>query len=153
MPDLFQKYPDIKDEILQIHKIDQKDVEQLCLLFPYPLSLKQAGYMLKRFETSFQEGNAMILGVYQDDLIGVIEIYHVENDTAEIGYRTILQKQHLGLTKHALKMMVEYLMNADMKWIEAYVDEKNIASIKVLEANGFQRCGNKDRGLRYIKEK
>lgn len=153
MPDLFQNYPDIKDDILSIHRIKEEDIEELKHLFPYALSEYHVHQMLYGFENAFLEKHALIAGIYQERLIGVIEIYHNEGSTVEIGYRMTLQKQHLGFTKHAVGLMVEYLMGLDVLRIEAYVDEENIASMKVLEANGFQRCERQPRGIRYIKEK
>lgn len=154
MPDLFLNYPKIKDDILEIRKIRESDLSQLVHLFPYELTDKQAEAMLQQFDVSFQNRKSVISGIIEKEkLIGVIQLRYFTARSVEIGYRMALQKQHLGLTKHAVKMMVQYLLNRGYESIEAFADENNIASIRILEDNGFTKIKQTENVIRYQKRR
>jgi ribosomal-protein-alanine N-acetyltransferase len=75
-----------------------------------------------------------------DKLIGTFCIWHIskENSRAEIGYALHPDHQGKSIMTEAMDVVLDYGFNImQLHSIEANVDPGNIASIKLLEKNGF----------------
>jgi len=75
-----------------------------------------------------------------DQLIGTICIWNFsdENNIAELGFELAPQHQGKGIMKEALLKIIEYgFNNLNLEKLEAYTNEQNIPSLKLLEKNNF----------------
>jgi ribosomal-protein-alanine N-acetyltransferase len=73
-------------------------------------------------------------------LIGTISIWNInaEEKSAELGYGITPEYQGQGLMKEALLAVVEYgFKDMRLKALEAYTEENNIKSIKLLDSCNF----------------
>ena len=74
-------------------------------------------------------------------MMGLNRINH-QHRRVEIGYWIGVDYRGKGLTTEALTLAVRYIFNKQkMQRIHAFVDPKNVASIRVLEKAGFVREG------------
>ncbi|MCA0237340.1 MAG: GNAT family N-acetyltransferase [Bacteroidetes bacterium] len=85
-------------------------------------------------------------------LIGTICLWNLdpERDKAEIGYALHPNFQGQGYMQEAFEKVVQYAF-ADMqaKTVEGVVHPENLASVRVLERNGFRQTGMEDNLLVY----
>lgn len=80
-------------------------------------------------------------------VIGSISIWNIniEQKSGELGYGIIPDYQNKGLMKEALLSVVDYGFNVlNLRALEAYTEEKNIKSIKLLEACKFAEVNRVD---------
>ncbi|MFN8287544.1 MAG: GNAT family protein [Chitinophagales bacterium] len=80
----------------------------------------------------------------KDALIGTALVFNIsqENQRAEIGYEMLPPFQGKGLTAEAVKAVADFCFNTlNLHSLEAVVVPENVASIKLLERNGFVREG------------
>ena len=74
-------------------------------------------------------------------IIGVNE-YDRRSGTAEVGYWIAHDKRGKGYAKEALALFVDFLFKElNYRKLYAYTSERNSASQRVLESNGFKREG------------
>ncbi len=83
-----------------------------------------------------------------EDIIGVIGLWSIDpwDRNAEVGY--YLSKAHwgMGYAREALSLVIAYAFKwMNLRKLYARVYEPNVASIKVLEANGFKLAGRLSR--------
>lgn len=75
-------------------------------------------------------------------VVGSVSIWNInkEQKSGELGYGIIPEYQGQGLMKEALLSVVKYgFSGMNLKILEAYTEEKNIKSIKLLEKCNFHR--------------
>ena len=79
-----------------------------------------------------------------DEMIGTFCFWNIqpENHRAEIGYMLHPSHQGVGIMQETITATLDYGFKAmKLHSVEAHVDPENIASIKLLERNGFDREG------------
>lgn len=80
-------------------------------------------------------------------VVGTISIWNInkERKSGDLGYGIIPEYQGKGLMKEALLSVVDYGFNAmNLSALEAYTEEKNIKSIKLLEGCKFTEVNRVD---------
>ncbi|MEX1377811.1 MAG: GNAT family N-acetyltransferase [Eubacteriales bacterium] len=96
--------------------------------------------LISKYET---EGFPYVLAVVEEktgDLIGHVGLSKIEQGT-EVGYAIGTKYQKNGFAKEALGAFIEWSKAYfGLKEILGVVDEKNIASERVLEASGFAKA-------------
>ncbi|HHU55829.1 MAG TPA: GNAT family N-acetyltransferase [Acholeplasmataceae bacterium] len=87
------------------------------------------------------------------EAIGSISLFNTDykNRSCEVGYCLSRYYWNQGLMTECIQYIVKYAFKKGMKTINALVREENIASIKVLEKNGFVEMGKQDKLVRYQK--
>jgi len=95
------------------------------------------------YEKSYKEGTGgpwKIIDRNTGEKIGVVAYYYhkTEHKKAEVGFWLFPQYWNRGVTTEVLKKVIEYCQKEkDIHRLEAFVEEMNIASRKVLEKLGF----------------
>ena len=111
--------------------------------FPYPYNEKDADYFIKLTEKENPKQNFGVL--YNGKLCGVIGLIiqkDVYRKSAEIGYWIGEPYWGIGIATKVVELITDYAFNTlDLNRIFAGVFEFNIASMKVLEKNGFKKEG------------
>ena len=131
--------------ITELHHLQKSDIHSLCNLYRYPVSINQA---LLLYEKLQKEG---AFGVYVEKrLVGIIEFFYLCEAEYEIGYRTSFQAQGKGYMKQGIEQCIRLCKEIGVKKLYARVLETNLASIHVLENNGFLQKINKDGVLLYV---
>lgn len=131
----------IKD--ISIHILKQEDIPYLKDLYSYVLTSNQAQFLYQQLM------NHITYGIYDIELIGIIQLYEKEEGIYELGYRLKEKYRHHGYMRQALTLLVEEYQTKNIKKLYAKVDELNIASKKALENTGFLQEVNKDGVLIY----
>lgn len=81
--------------------------------------------------------------------VGTICLWNFSTDhrKAEIGYELLTDFQKKGYMNESIKTIIKYAFQSlQIKALEAVVKEENIASINLLEKNGFMRYSNEPEG-------
>lgn len=131
----------IKD--ISIHILKQEDIPYLRDLYTYPLTSQQVQFLYSQLTQN------ITYGIYTNQLIGIIQLYEKEEGIYEVGYRIKKQEMHQGYMTKGLQLLLDELQKKNIKKLYAKVDERNIASRKVLENTGFLQEVNKDGVLIY----
>lgn len=82
---------------------------------------------------------------YKDQFAGICSLYEVDKNTKKAGvyYWVAAQYWNMGLASMALKRIISYAKNElGLKKLKTGVLKRNLASIRVLEKNGFIKVGN-----------
>lgn len=108
------------------------------------LDIKETIAYIEKMEAGVDDGKWLIWAM-EDKLtkkvIGTICIWDFSNDkrTAELGYGIIPETRGKGLMKEALSAVVSYGFNTlKMDFLDAYTEENNQPSIKLLHRCGFE---------------
>ena len=143
-------------EIIKIRPLNLSDKSELANLannkkiwdnlrdyIPYPYNENDANNFIKLTE---QESPKQNFGIeYNGKLCGVIGLIvqkDVYRKSAEIGYWIGEPYWGKGIATKAVELITDYGFNTlDLKRIYTGVFEYNIASMKVLEKNGFEKEG------------
>ncbi len=111
--------------------------------FPHPYKISDAEFFINLTKDEDPKQNFGI--EYQGELCGVIGIIlqkDVYRKSAEIGYWLGEQFWGKGIVSKAVGLIVTYgFKDLQLERIYSAVFENNIASMKVLEKNGFQKEG------------
>ena len=110
---------------------------------PYPYTEKDAEQFISFVEGQSEQNNYCIeINHEAAGNISFIRGTDVERYNAELGYWLAEPYWNLGIMTEAIKQAVEdYLSHSDTVRIHAHVYENNLASMKVLEKAGFNKCG------------
>lgn len=75
--------------------------------------------------------------------IGIVGLSNIDADSCEVNYIIgCTEVRGRGYAKEAVNRMCQIAFDVlDVGHIEAFVLPGNVASVKVVEANGFKRCG------------
>lgn len=111
---------------------------------PYKTLEEASGFITKITNSiASNENGYWVIALKTDNkLIGTCCIWHIsaENLRAEIGYELHPDFQGKGIMQEALTMLLSYAFKVmNLHSIEAVVNPKNMASIRVLEKLGFVR--------------
>ncbi len=82
---------------------------------------------------------------FNNQFAGICALYNVDKNKREAGiyYWVAVQYWNKGLASRTLKRIISYAKNElGLKKLRTGVLKRNIASIKVLEKNGFIKAGN-----------
>jgi len=152
------RLPTIDAERLRLRWIEERDVDDLFAIFSDrellrywssgPMSDAEAARaLIARIHDGFREGDLFQWGIATRDgdrLIGTTTLCGIDrnNGRAEIGFILRASCHGRGYAREAVAAVVEHAFRAiDLRRIEADVDPRNDASIRLLEALGFRREG------------
>lgn len=154
----FYPFPLLKTERCILRKIEQEDAPEILFLrsdkhiMRYldrePMtSLEEAQIFISKIDESLSIGNGISWGICLGDnskLIGKIGLWRIikEHHRAEIGYALHPHLWEKGIMSEVLKEVIRYGFDElKLHSIEANVNPKNEASIKLLERQNFVREG------------
>lgn len=111
--------------------------------FPYPYTLDDA---IDFINFALKTNEALLFAiVYKDEVVGGLSIVFkddVSKYEAELGYWVGSRYHNKGIATDAIKEAVNYVFgNFSIKRIYAEVIDENVASLRVLEKNGFEYEG------------
>ncbi len=93
------------------------------------------------------KGTDRVLAIVPNDetrIAGVVGLHHFDpvGRHAELGYFVCRDQWNRGIAGEAVSLMVKYGKDAwNLRKVYAFVRDGNEASFRVLEKNGFERCG------------
>ncbi len=152
----FYPFPLLKTEHCILRKIEQEDAPEILFLrsdkhiMRYldrePMtSFEEAQIFISKIDESLSIGNGISWGICLGDnpkLIGKIGLWRIikEHHRAEIGYALHPHLWEKGIMSEVLKEVIRYGFDElKLHSIEANVNPKNEASIKLLERQNFVR--------------
>lgn len=157
----FTSFPSIETKNLLLRRMDYNDVLDL---FEMRKDMRMHEYTDTKADNNIDETKAYIdkMNKGADDnkwiiwviehkrlgrVIGSIFIWNLNNEqsSGELGYGIAPNYQGKGLMKEALLSVIEYgLKVMNLKALEAYTEENNIKSIKLLEKCNFTLANRVD---------
>lgn len=157
----FTSFPNMETKNLILRKINYNDINDLFEMRKDP---RMNEYVDAKLDKSTEETKAYIDKMNKgiDDnkwiiwaiehkqskkVIGSISIWNINRDqqSGELGYGIIPDYQGKGLMREALYSVTHYGFNVmNLKILEAYTEENNHKSIKLLENSGFAEAGRVD---------
>ncbi|WP_313162617.1 GNAT family protein [Sedimentibacter sp.] len=161
MVELFDSFPQLKNDKITIKKMTESDVEALVeisnsdnvykYIAPF-LFKKSDNFLLTAIKNlggrDFEKKKMIIAGIYLNDnpnrLVGLSEMFDYKKriNTITIGYRINEAFWNQGIATNAVELMIAYLSKEiGIGIIQAFVMPDNIYSSKVLLKNGFQKEG------------
>lgn len=131
---------------LFIRELKEQDTDYLASLFVPALSDLQAGMLVSRLMAKRTAGEFMALLIFDasDIFAGVVELYDFKDEQCEIGYRIVNDMQGRGICTKAVACVLAYLKTYGITKATARVKENNVASLKVLQRNGFYKTSEKE---------
>lgn len=159
MAELFDKFPDLKNEKIHIRKMTESDIDALTLItenenvykyippFLYKKNRKFLSTAIKNIGgRDFDKKKMIIAGVYlcdnPDVLVGLAEIFDYKKraNKITIGYRINESYWNQGIEANIVKLVTEYLCDEiGISCIQAFVMPENIYSGKALIKNNFKK--------------
>lgn len=150
----FNPFPIIKTKNLLLRRITHNDTYDIFQLRKDPRmneytdsrldeSQEETEVYINKMNKGIDEGKWIIWAIehrQSKKVIGSISIWNInlEQKSAELGYGIAPDYQNKGLMKEALISVVNYGFNSmNLSALEAYTEEKNIKSIKLLERCKF----------------
>ena len=140
----------MKIEIKQWALSDAKELTNLCNAvdrhflsdrLPYPYTEKDAEEWLKIVTENEAVSGIYRAIVYNGELVGSISV-EKKDDDAEIGYMILNDYSNKGIGTEAVKQICPIAFKVlSLEQITANVFHPNIASIRVLQKNGFKYKG------------
>jgi len=152
----FTPFPILTSDRITLRQINQKDAQALYSLRadsrvmqyidrPLATSIDDANEFINKINNSLITGDGISWAIsLKDDpvMIGNIGLWRIikENYRAEIGYMLHTAFQGKGIMQECFDLVLHYGFN-DLKLhsIEANINPENLASMKLLEKNGFVR--------------
>jgi ribosomal-protein-alanine N-acetyltransferase len=155
---IFESFPVLRTEHLILRRMEEKDIQGIYDFYSDPESLKfvprnlftemdQAIDKLKIFNQIFENKNGIwwaFTHKEEEKLIGFGGFFEIDKEAkkAELGYGFLPGNWGKGFGTEAVKKLTEFgLKELLLHKIYAFVDPKNIASIKLLEKFGYKREG------------
>lgn len=150
----FSHFPDLKTERLILRQLtfdDKKAIFRLrsnkevnkLISRETPKNLNEAEAFIQTCQDEFENKNRVFWAMVLEDsnqLIGTVVFHKVdlENNYAEIGYEINPDYQDLGYMNEAMQAVVAFGNSSmQLKTIEAFTHQNNIASIALLEKYNF----------------
>lgn len=81
--------------------------------------------------------------VAEGELVGIIGLKTDAGDEVEIGYGIASSRESRGFATGAVAALLPILQARDVRLVTAETSVDNLASQRVLERNGFVRCGER----------
>ena len=152
------RLPTIPAGRVHLRWLDEGDADDLFALFSDRQLLRywssgpmtevaQARALVARIHDHFRDGDLYQWGIVPPDddrVIGTTTLCAIDraNRRAEIGFILRASHQRRGYAREAVAAVIEHAFLAlDLRRLEADVDPRNEASIRLLEALGFVREG------------
>ena len=132
-------------ENLFVRELNVQDTNHLASLFVPALSDQHAGMLVSRLMAKRTAGEFMALLIFDeaDAFTGVVELYDFKDEQCEIGYRIRKDVQGRKICTKAVAGVLAYLKTYGITKATARVKENNVASLKVLQRNGFYKTSEK----------
>ena len=157
----FNPFPVMETEHLKLRRIAPKDLEDLFEMRTEPgfieftdrlfdKSREETKSYMGKMHQGVSDGEFIIWAMEHKEtekVIGTISIWNIrwEIMTAELGYGMRSAYQKRGYMQEALKKIMDYaFLKMNLQVIEAYTEEKNISSRKLLERLNFKETGMED---------
>ncbi len=165
----FSPFPNINTDRLHLRRMTQEDANEIYFFrsdeevtrytaFTKANNVDDAKIFIEKIENAIDSNESIFWAISlknETRLIGTICLWNinVEKQTSEIGYMLHPDYQGKGIMQEAIINVIDYgFNNMQCKIIEAGVDPENIASIKVLEKNGFREIRKEDYEVIYSLE-
>jgi ribosomal-protein-alanine N-acetyltransferase len=109
----------------------------------YYKTLEETAAQLEWYDKNWQSGtgiNWKIESKETGESIGVISVYFYkpEHKKAEIGYWILPRYWRQGIASEVMQPVIDYWKTVKgLRRLEAFIEEENISSIKLLEKSGF----------------
>ena len=153
-----ERLPTILAERVRLRWIEERDVDDLFAIFSDPDLLRywssgpmvevvEARALMNQIHERFQDGSLFQWGIatLEDDrVIGTSTLYAIDrkNGRAEIGFILRASCHGRGYAREAVAAVIDHAFRSlGLRRIEADVDPRNEASIRLLEGLGFVREG------------
>ncbi len=147
-------FPILKTERLILREIVESDLERIYFFRsdkeitkfikrPEPQTLKTAEAHIKKIRAEQRKNNSANWGIMMqdsDELIGTICLWNFSEDRkkAEVGYDLDTKFHGKGIMSEALKEVLRFgFEKMNFEIIEAFTDNRNIASKNLLKRFGF----------------
>lgn len=147
-------FPNLSTERLNLRQLKFKDFNEICFLRsdesvneyidrPQTTTIEDAKKFIIKINKGIENNEWIYWAITTKDsnkLIGTICLWNfsTEKDIAELGFELIPQFQGKGIMQETLMRIIEYgLENLNLKKINAYTNQQNIPSRKLLERNNF----------------
>lgn len=157
----FNPFPIIETKRLLLRRITIKDTNDLYHMRRDPrmnefvdtkvdTSIIETQVYIEKINKGVDENKWIIWAIEHKEasrVIGTICIWNIneEQNNGELGYGIIPEFQGQGLMKEALLNVVNYcFIDMGFKSIDAYTEEKNSRSIKLLESSSFNEINRVD---------
>lgn len=157
----FTPFPDIETKNLLLRRMDYKDIDDLFEMRKDPrmneytdAKLDENPVETKEYIDKMNKGiddNRWIIWAIEhkesNKVIGSISIWNLnsEENNGELGYGIIPDYQGQGLMKEALLNVVKYAFDTmNLEKLDAYTEENNHRSIKLLERCNFAEINRVD---------
>jgi [ribosomal protein S5]-alanine N-acetyltransferase len=154
-------FPVIETKNLILRKMDYKDTYDIFMMRNDPgineytdtkrdESLEETKSYIAKMNKGVDENKWIIWAIEHRQakkVIGSISIWNInlEQKSAELGYGIIPEYQGRGLMKEALLSAADYGFNVmNLRALEAYTEENNIKSIKLLKGCKFEEVNRVD---------
>ncbi len=150
----FNSFPVLHTNRLLLRIITKNDADDLFVLRsnkkimqfidrPMATSIKDSLEYIEKMETSLKDKNGITWGITLQNntaLIGTIGFWRIvsEHYRAEIGYMLHSNFHGKGIMQEAIETILDYgFRKIKLHSVEANVNPANVASVKLLEKNGF----------------
>ena len=150
-------FPELTTQRFLLTQVQPQDQAFLFEALSDPLAMPHNGIYFKTFEETkiqldwyeknWKEGSGInwkIVDKATRENIGVISVYHFkpEHKKAELGYWLLPRFWRKGIASEVLIPVIKYWQeHKGLHRLEAFIEEGNTASIKLLEKAGFQHEG------------
>lgn len=152
------RLPTLEGARLRLRHLEERDVDALFDIFSNPEVMRfwislpfegkhEADQLLREIDELFEQGTLFEWGVAlreDDRVIGTATLAYIDrsNGRAEVGYAIARPFWGQGYASEALRLLFTYAFREmNLRRIEADVDPRNEASLRLLEKLGFRREG------------
>ena len=146
-------FPELQTQRFLLTRVSAEDQQFLFEALSDPITMPFNGVYYKTFEETktqmewydknFNSGTGVhwkIVDKLTGENIGVVSFYYFkpEHKKAELGFWILPKFWNQGITTEVLKTVIEYChQEKGIHRLEAFVEEDNVASARVLEKTGF----------------
>lgn len=158
---VFNPFPLVETKNLCLRKMTPEDTEDIFQMRKDPgmieftdsrldESKEETKSYIAKMNKGVDEGKWIIWAIEHKPskkVIGSISIWNmdIEQESAELGYGIIPEYQNRGFMKEALSRVVEYGFGVmKLSALDAYTEEKNTSSIRLLESCKFTETNRVD---------
>ncbi len=158
---IFHPFPVIETKNLLLRKMTYEDTHDIFQMRKDPRMIEftdskldespeETKSYIEKMNKGVDEGKWIIWAIEHKQskkVIGSISIwnFNIEQKCGELGYGIIPDYENRGFMKEALLSIVDYAFHVmHFSGLEAYTEEKNIRSIKLLESCGFTEVNRVD---------
>lgn len=157
----FTPFPYLETKNLILRRLDHADTNDLFEMRKDPrmneytdtkadATTEDTREYIDRMNKGIEDNKWIIWGIehkQSNKVIGTVCIWNLdwEQESGELGYGIIPDYQGRGLMKEALTRVIEYGFNVlKLRIIDAYTEENNVKSVKLLERCNFTEADRVD---------